>query len=53
MAIDTCWITVASLIAALDITKAVNEDGVAIEVDPDNYNGESIGRYVPKTWRSI
>ena len=35
MASSAIWIAVATLIAALDITKAVDENGDIIEADPE------------------
>jgi hypothetical protein len=39
MALDSLWITVASLLAAFDITKAMGEDGKEIEPSGEYLSG--------------
>jgi hypothetical protein len=41
MALSAIWITVASLIAAFDITKAIDENGEVVELSYD-YSSEIV-----------
>ena len=45
MALSAIWIAVASLIAAFDISKPVDENGNIIDVDPE-YDCGTLLRYV-------
>ena len=45
MAISVMWITVASLVAAFDICKSVDENGNVIDTDLE-YDCETLLRYV-------
>jgi len=44
MALSAVWIAVASLIAAFDISKAEDENGNIIDVDPE-YDCRTLIRY--------
>ncbi|PFH47987.1 hypothetical protein AMATHDRAFT_66464 [Amanita thiersii Skay4041] len=48
MAFSAVWITIASLIAAFDITKAVDENGNVIDPDPEYLSGLVI---MPKPYK--
>jgi hypothetical protein len=39
MATSSVWITIASILATFDITKAVGEDGKVIEPNHDYFSG--------------
>jgi hypothetical protein len=51
IAYSALWITVASLIAAFDLTESVDEKGNVIKVDPANEHLDMVLRYACNLWK--